>query len=116
MKSLLIYSWQKNHTSTSVTCTTVEALLERLKPAAELTDQALARLVLRLRARYPISLPLRADADVTTLVEWLTEAGAVVGVSASPPALKLSSAQPQPALAGTDAAAAESSAAQNGDD
>ena len=87
MRNLLIHSWHRNHAPTSLPFSTVEALLERLKPAAELTNQALARLVLRLRARYPICLPLRATADVPMLVAWLTEAGAVVGVSTPLPAL-----------------------------
>lgn len=87
MTNLHIHSWHRNIGLGSLQSLTPEALLERLKPVAELTDLALTRLVRRLRARYPILLPLRADADVTTLVAWLTRAGAVVQLSAPDPSI-----------------------------
>lgn len=83
MANLLIH-WHKNKSETSLPPFSVEDLVERLTPATELSDHALTRLVLRLRASYPISLPLRADADTAPLVSWLTEAGAVVGFSPAP--------------------------------
>lgn len=108
MRNLIINSWRRNHAPISLPFPTVEELLCQLKPLADLTNEALARLVLRLRARYPISLPLRAGSDVTAVVAWLTEAGAEVGVSTPPPALTPSLAQPLPVLAGTCASAASS--------
>ena len=83
MKNLLIH-WYKDEAPTSPSFPSLEALLERLKPVAELTERALTRLVLRLRAHYPVCLPVRLDADPATLVSWLTQAGVEVGVVAKP--------------------------------
>jgi hypothetical protein len=115
MRSLLIHSWPKSHAPAALPFPTTEALLERLKPAADLTNQALARLVLRLRARYPISFPLRPNADAAALVSWLSEAGAVVGVSTPPPAPPTPAPQPLP-VAAAASPAAPSFAPQKGDD
>lgn len=100
MRNLLIQSWRNPHASASFPFSTVEILRERLKPATELTDEALARLILRLRGRFPVSLPLRNGADVSTLVTWFTGAGATVvistpaGASSEPPLQMLASASP----------------------
>lgn len=82
MRNLVIHSWYQRGAQASQELPSEEALLERLRPAADLTTQALARLALRARARCPISVPLRSDADAAALVAWLAEAGALVS---SPP-------------------------------
>lgn len=58
-----------------------DAGLQQIAPAVELTGQALARIIRRLCAGYPVRLSLRADTDPAPLIAWLKAAGAHVRLS-----------------------------------
>src|SRR5436190_522719 len=77
-----IRSWQPFR-STDVSALTEAALLDRLQPVADLSAPACARLARRIMARCVVSFPFRAGANSEELVTWLTQAGAVVVLSAA---------------------------------
>ena len=81
LHQLHINSWHQSRTLGSQPFTH-EDLLERLEAATEVTGAARTRLVRRILARCAASVPLRTDIDPSTFVSWLTNAGAVVALSA----------------------------------
>jgi hypothetical protein len=58
------------------------AVWQQIAPGAELTGEALARVIRRLCAGYAVSFPLRADTDPAPLIAWLKAAGAAITLSA----------------------------------
>jgi hypothetical protein len=85
MKTLNLHSWKKlpSQSPKPLGARRLDGydLNKHIDLATKLVGSAIDRLVLRLKAGYPVSLPLRENFDPDALVQLLTSAGACVSLS-----------------------------------